>query len=67
MAAGRKPASFDDRFDNFESIQLAHAHRDRVGVIGHERLLVDYQEPLRMNQTATNYDISTLPKYDICI
>ncbi|KVO08067.1 hypothetical protein WJ70_22940 [Burkholderia ubonensis] len=61
----RHQSSFDDRFDNFESIQLAHAHRDRVGVIGHERLLVDHQESLRMNQTATNYDISTLPKYDI--
>ncbi|OJA88736.1 hypothetical protein BGV49_05035 [Burkholderia ubonensis] len=44
----RHQSSFDDRFDNFESIQLAHAHRDRVGVIGHERLLVDHQEPLRM-------------------
>ncbi|KVD66544.1 hypothetical protein WI86_23490 [Burkholderia ubonensis] len=61
----RHQPSFDDRFDNLESIQLTHAHRDRVGVIGHERLLVDHQEPLRMNQTATNYDISKWPEHDI--
>ncbi|KUZ22071.1 hypothetical protein WI29_00700 [Burkholderia ubonensis] len=65
MKASQNQPSFDDRFDNFESIQLTHAHGDRVGVIGHERLLVDHQEPLRMSQTATNYDISTLPRYDI--
>ncbi|KVX55802.1 hypothetical protein WT33_25580 [Burkholderia stagnalis] len=61
----RHQPSFDDRFDNLESIQLSHAHGDRVGVVGHGRLLVDHQEPLRMNQPAANYDISTLPRYDI--
>ncbi|KVU00210.1 hypothetical protein WK60_01200 [Burkholderia ubonensis] len=61
----RHQSSFDDRFDNFESIQLAHAHGDRVGVVGHGRLLVDHQEPLRMDQPAANYDISKWPEHDI--
>ncbi|KVC69769.1 hypothetical protein WI74_24610 [Burkholderia ubonensis] len=61
----RHQPSVNDRFDNFESIQLAHAHRDRVGVIGHDGLPFERQEPPSMNQSGANYDISIWLSYDI--
>ncbi|KVT44167.1 hypothetical protein WK52_16065 [Burkholderia multivorans] len=61
----RHQTLLDHGFHDLQTIQLAHAHGDRLGVVGHEKLLVDQQKPLRMNQSAANYDISTLPSYDI--